>query len=179
MLSPTENADFKQSQLFGNDLLFQLDPKDPLLCLAEVIPSSEFDKSFQAYYSQDLGSPSVPIRVMVGLLLLKQLEDLSDEDVVLQWKRNPYYQAFCGLQHFQRTLPCHATELVHFRKRIGKEGIKQIFQMSVHLHSKAKEDKEVHIDSTVQEKNITYSTDGKLAIKIINRLLHILVEREH
>jgi IS5 family transposase len=33
---------------------------------------------------------------MVGLLLLKQLENLSDERVVLQFKRNPYYQYFCG-----------------------------------------------------------------------------------
>jgi hypothetical protein len=32
----------------------------------------------------------------VGLLLLKQLENLSDERVVLQFKRNPYYQYFCG-----------------------------------------------------------------------------------
>jgi hypothetical protein len=28
---------------------------------------------------------------MVGLLLLKQLENLSDERVVLQFKHNPYY----------------------------------------------------------------------------------------
>jgi len=30
------------------------------------------------------------------------LENLSDEAVVLQWKRNPYYQAFCGLKAFQQ-----------------------------------------------------------------------------
>ncbi|NIB40306.1 transposase [Pseudomaricurvus alkylphenolicus] len=29
-------------------------------------------------------------------MILKQLENLSDENVVLQWKRNPYYQAFCA-----------------------------------------------------------------------------------
>lgn len=34
---------------------------------------------------------------MAGLLILKQLKNLSDESVVLQWKRNPYYQAFYDL----------------------------------------------------------------------------------
>ena len=37
---------------------------------------------------------------MVGLLLLKQLENLSDERVVLQFKRNPYYQYFYSLGNF-------------------------------------------------------------------------------
>jgi IS5 family transposase len=38
--------------------------------------------------------------LMVGLLLLKQLENLSDERVVLQFKRNPYYQYFCGYSNY-------------------------------------------------------------------------------
>ncbi len=73
-----------------------------------------------------------PIRFMVGLLIWKQLENLSDEAVILQWKRNPYYQAFCRITEFQSRLPCHSAELVHFHKRIGMEGIeKKIFQMSL------------------------------------------------
>lgn len=74
------------------------------------------------------------------------------------------------MQEFQRKLPCHSTELVYFRKRIGTEGVERIFQMSAGLHGKAALKDAVHIDTTVQEKNITYPTDSKLTIRIINRL---------
>jgi hypothetical protein len=39
--------------------------------------------------------------------------------IVLQFKRNPYYQYFCGYPNYTPDVPCNATELVHFRKRIG------------------------------------------------------------
>ena len=107
--------------LFETDLLVQLDPNDPLLKLASAIPWQEFEESLSIHYTATTGAPSKPIRLMVGLLILKRLESLSDESVVLQRKRNPYYQAFCGMKEFQQKLPCHSTELVHFRKRIGTQ----------------------------------------------------------
>ncbi|SFE28316.1 hypothetical protein [Nitrosomonas sp. Nm166] len=74
------------------------------------------------------------------------------------------------MREFQRRLPCHSTKLVHFRKRTGAEGVERIFRMSVGLHGHAALEDTVHIDTTVQEKNITYPIDSKLAIRIINRL---------
>ena len=71
------------------------------------------------------------------------------------------------------TQPCDSSDLVYFRKRIGTEGMKVIFGMSVGLHGEAANEKQVIADTTVQENNITYPTDGKLAIKIINHLIKI------
>ncbi|MCI0501599.1 MAG: transposase [Epsilonproteobacteria bacterium] len=107
----------------------------------------------QKYYVSNNGRPGKPIRVMAGLLLLKQLDNLSDEEVVLAWKRNPYYQYFCGFKEFQVGYPCHSTELVKFRAKIGKDGFNEIFKLSVALHSsKDVNEKDIIVDSTVQEK---------------------------
>ena len=60
--------------------------------------------------------------------------------------------------------PCVSSQLSIFRKRIGTQGVERIFALSVELHGKAAEEKTVLVDTTVQEKNITYPTDTKLAI---------------
>ena len=110
---------------------------------------------------------------MVSLLILKQLHNLSDESVVARWVENPYYQFFSGETVFQWKFPIHPTDLVYFRKRIGKPGVEKIFQVSIELHGKKAKEKEVLVDSTVQEKNITFPTDSKLYIKIIKHCVKI------
>ena len=100
-----------------------LDSKDPLVVLAgDTIKWSKFEDEFAQYYSKE-GRPAKPIRLMVGLLLLKQLENLSDENVVIAWKRNPYFQFSVDLVISQTALPCHSTDLVYFRNRIGKKDL--------------------------------------------------------
>jgi len=161
-----------QKSLFSGTFMEMLDTNDPLIVLANNYPWSKLEDNLQQYYS-GAGRPPKPIRLMVGLLLIKQMENLSDENLILQYKRNPYYQYFCGSSDYEPKKPCHSTELVKFRNRIGKEGFEYIFKMSVEMHGDSAQEEQVIIDSTVQESNLTFPTDGKLALKIVLHLFRI------
>jgi len=110
---------------------------------------------------------------MVSLLILKQLYNLSDESMVERWVENPYFQFFSGDTVFQWSFSCYPMDLVYFRKRIGEEGVKKIFQVSIDLHEKKAKQKEVVVDTTVQENNITFPTDTKLYTRIIEHCVGI------
>ena len=158
-----------------------LNSSHPLYQLADKIDWEKFDTAFEPLYCQNNGRPGKPIRLMCGLLILKHLRNLSDESVVEQWSENAYYQYFCGMQEFTPAAPCASSELVHFRNRIGEKGIELIFQESIRVNNE--DDDEHHhdtafIDSTVQEKNITFPTDAKLHKKIVRKVLDIVHKLE-
>lgn len=154
----------------------QLNHSHPLYKLANEIDWNVFDYAFEKHYSATQGAPAKPIRLMVSLLILKQLRNLSDENVVLQWSENAYYQYFSGEELFSSKPPCVPTELVEFRKRIGVEGVELIFKESIRVNGKDADDDNLSGDTTVQEKNITYPTDDKLHKKIISKCQNIAIE---
>ena len=147
----------------------QLNHNHPLYKLSLAINWQVFDDAFSKHYSATHGKPAKPIRRMVALLILKQLRNLSDESVVEQWSENSYYQCFSGELYFSSNPPCVATELVEFRKRIGTEGVELIFKESIKVNGDDSNDDNLSVDTTVQEKNITYPTDDKLSKKIIKK----------
>lgn len=150
-----------------------LDQKHPLYILSNRVDWQLFENEFSPLYCQDNGRPAKPIRLMTGLLILKHLRNISDESVVEQWGENNYYQYFCGNREFIASAPCEASELVHFRKRIGEKGIELILKESIRINGQDSNDDHVSIDTTVQEKNITFPTDAKLHRKIINKCSEI------
>ena len=150
-----------------------LDRKHGLYKLANKIDWNVFEQVFSPLYSSGKGRPAKPIRLMVGLLILKHLRNVSDEVVVAQWSENNYYQYFCGEESFATGAPCEASELVHFRNRIGESGVELILKESIRVNEKDSDDDNVNIDTTVQEKNITYPTDAKLHNKIIKKCKQI------
>ena len=167
---PTPRTD--QQTLFFN-LDSQLNQKHPLYQLADKIDWGVFEEAFKGLYCANNGRPCKPIRRMVGLLILKHVRNVSDESIVEQWQENIYYQYFCGEQSIQTCAPCTPTELVEFRKRIGEEGVELILKESIRVNDDHDDIDRSFIDSTVQEKNVTFPTDAKLTKKIINHCLKI------
>ena len=76
MYKPSSNS--RQASLFW-DLETMLDPKHPLFKLANMVNWSCFEEAFAPLFCADNGRPPKPIRLMVGLLMLKHLRNVSDE----------------------------------------------------------------------------------------------------
>jgi IS5 family transposase len=166
-----------QSSLFFS-FTDTLDQKHPLFVLANKIQWEVFEQAFEPLYCKDNGRPGKPIRLMTGLLMLKHIRNISDESVVEQWSENIYYQYFCGETAFVCGAPCEASELVHFRNRIGEKGVELILQESIRVNGKDSDDDHVSVDTTVQEKNITFPTDAKLHKKIIRKCQQVAEKHE-
>ena len=150
----------------------QLSRQHPLYILANTIDWNIFEEAFSELYS-DEGRPAKPIRLMVSLLMLKHIRNISDESVVEQWFENIYYQYFSGEKSYACGMPCEPTDLVHFRNRIGPNGIELILKESIRINGKDGQEQQATTDTTVQEKNITYPTDNKLHRKIIKKCIAI------
>jgi IS5 family transposase len=146
--------------------LIQFINKDhDLYQLAERINWDELERDLSDYYGIDNGRPSILIRKIVGVILLKRMFNESDESIVDRWKENPYWQHFCGEVNFQHRWPFDLTELIKFRKHLGEKGMERILKLSIDLLGRKEiQEKQVLVDSTVQEKNITFPTDTKLPL---------------
>ncbi len=166
----SQNSD--QMNFLHADLLDQLNPKHPSLRLAENSPWDYFETEFTPLYS-DQGRPAKPIRLMVGLSILKHLENLSDEVLIDRWVRDPYQQVFCGEMAFRWEFPCDPSDMTYFRKRIGPMRFEKILSASVAPHGESAIEEEMCIDTTVQEKNTTFPTDAKQYRKIHGHLLKL------
>ena len=179
-LKKTENS--PELDLFRSKLSHLLNQRHALYKLAALIDWQSFEESFGTLYCDHNGSPGKPIRLMVGLEYLKQIHDLSDEQVVAGWVENPYWQYLCGEEYFQHQLPIDPSSLSRFRQRIGESGCEQLLAESIRagLSSgtvKKRDFKRVTVDTTVQEKAVTFPTDSKLLNRSRERLVKLC--RQH
>ncbi len=124
------------ADLFRAQLSQMLSMSRPLVCLPQKVNWEKLEAEVDLIYSDAAGQSSLPTRLLVGLRYLKYA---FNESVVKRWVENPYWQYFCGYEYLQHKLPLRPTSLTRWREL-----------------------DHVNVNTTMQEKAITFPTDAKL-----------------
>ena len=146
----------------------KLDENHELVKISKTINWLTLSDKLAQFYCPDNGRPAKPSRAKVGLLILKHLYHLSDDDLVDLIKRDLYAQYLCDVSFSEAVKFIHPTTLVKFRKKIGLSGIKLIEEEVLNSLKRAKllKNKILVCDTTVVPSNIAYPTDISLLEKV-------------
>jgi len=161
-------------ELFRAKLKNIINLRHELVRLGDLIDWARLEAHFAPYYSK-AGRPGLPIRLVVGLHLLKHIEGLSDEAVCERWERDPYMQYFCGEEYFQHSFPLERSGMTHFRHRVGEQALETLLQETLAAAHRGgalsvKATEAVAVDTTVQEKAIAHPTEHGLLLTAIEQL---------
>jgi IS5 family transposase len=165
-----------QGDLFRIELERIVDKHQPLVELSNRLDWKAFEEKFGEHYDASKGRPGIPTRLMVGLHYLKYTYNLSDEEIVERWMENAYWQYFCGEKYFEYKPPIDPSSMTRWRKKVGVEGAEEMLKATITTAVemkvvKSSEFKSINVDTTVQEKAITYPTDSKLYYRMRAKLV--------
>ena len=161
--------------LFRQRLTSIIDARHRLVLLAARIDWAALETRFAGRFVSERGRPALPVRLMVGLHLLGQIKNLSDEAVCAAWVENPYFQHFCGETFFQHTLPADRSSISRWRLRIKEEDLEVMLAATVTMATKSGAVKpgqleRVTVDTTVATKAVAHPTDSHLMVRAIEHL---------
>ena len=70
-------------------------PENCWLKIKKLIPWKKLESRYKGSFSK-LGCRALDGRLVIGVLLMKHMTGLSDENIVALVNENPYMQSFCG-----------------------------------------------------------------------------------
>jgi transposase, IS5 family len=170
--------DDRQKDLLQPALGQIIDMNHPMVRLAQQIDWDFLGRRFAAACSDGPGQPGLPTRLVAGLMIIKHMQNLSDETLCERWLENPYLQFFCGEHSFQHAPRFGRSSLTRWRQRLGEEALAALLQESLPAAHKtgalATGDLErVVVDTTVQPKAIAHPTDARLNLRALQKLAHL------
>lgn len=148
----------------GNHPLIRLSQGLPWRDLVELImPDLKKTKAGSWWLGRKL-----KVRMHLGVYLLQQLFNKTDRQIEYDVKDNAAYQIFCGRGIVDKWHAPDHTKIEKFRSRLSEETQKTLAnQVAAHAVKLGFGDcREVDIDSTVQEANMTYPADSCLLKKL-------------
>lgn len=162
--------------LFDSPFDNELNPNNRWYILEGLVPWDTLASVMMKNLS-NLGRSTVDLRYVLGALLIKGIENLSDEDTLTHISENLYMQYFVGLRSFRAERLFTPEVFVEVRKRLGEEGTRQMNEVILKYayETKLMPQRKAHdgdasrphrgmlkIDATVSPQDIAYPTDTKL-----------------
>lgn len=154
--------------------------------LADNLPWSKIEKEYnKRLKNKHNGAGNKPARMVVGALIVKHVENLSDEKTIQAIQENPYMQYLLGLTKFTEK-PVFVPELfVQIRKRLDHDFFNMLTMMLAEADgSKPKKENTdengnnhggtMKCDATCCDAEVRYPTDANLledGSRLIDRLL--------
>jgi len=162
--------------------------------LADHLPWEKIEMEYnKRLRNEHNGAGNKPARMVIGALIVKHVERLSDEKTIQAIQENPYMQYLLGLTAFTEK-PVFVPELfVLIRKRLDTDFFNMLTQMlaeadgSIPKQETTDDDGNAHggtlkIDATCCDAEVRYPTDCNLledGSRLIDRLLDKFCSRSH
>ena len=180
---------------FENPFDIEIDMDNRWVRLANVIPWDEIVSKYYKILNYQTGRPPINGRVIIGAVMIKHMQKLTDRETISQIQENMYYQYFLGYKGFQKEEPFDPSLFVEIRERLGLEFMSDVNELIYakyqELEKKKANSKEeddtveppthkgkLLIDATVCPQNITFPTDIKL-INAARRKAEQIIDKLH
>ncbi len=175
----------EQGQLFATPFEQELDIDNRWIKFSKILPWNKLSGYYYARMDKKMGAGTIDARIVLGALIIKHHEELSDEGTIDNIKENLYMQYFLGLPSFKRDAVFAPSLFVEIRKRLGLDYWQEINDIIIkHNTPENKNNSEennqaiitdvisheetvqktsnngtINIDATIVEQDIQYPTD--------------------
>ena len=145
----------EQGQLFANPFEQELDLDNRWVKFSKLLPWNKLNSYYYSRMNKKMGAGTIDARIVLGALIIKHHEELSDEGTIENIQENLYMQYFLGLSSFKRDAVFSPTLFVEIRKRLGLDYWQEINEIIIkHNTPENKNDSEKNKDN-----NQTHTTD--------------------
>ena len=124
--------------------------------MAQAIPWDKIVPYYDQLFSSSEGRAPISGRVIIGAMIIKHIEDLTDRATILHIQENMFMQYFLGYSSFTNEAPFTAPLFVAIRKRLSLELTTKISEV-IALHCMEDRDPEEPSD---KDPNPSQSTSG-------------------
>ena len=112
----------------------QLTTQNRWVKMGKSIPWDKIVPHYDKLFSSKEGRPPISGRVILGAMIIKHIEKLSDRATILHIQENMFMQYFLGYTSFTNEEPFSDTLFVEIRKRLSLELLSKINDV-IALHS--------------------------------------------